>query len=93
MAIETLVKVNNNPQRADFVVFNRNGTPLLIAEFKAPEVKISQQTFDQIVRYNMPLKVKILIVSNGLEHYCCSVNYEENSYAFLPEIPEFKAIQ
>jgi hypothetical protein len=90
--IEALVKVNNNPQRADLVVFDRTGNATLVAEFKAPEVKINQQTFDQIVRYNMQLKVKFLIVSNGMEHYCCSINYADNSYAFLPEIPYFSAI-
>jgi len=92
IAVETSIKVNNNPQRADLVVYNRVGQPLLIAEFKAPEVKIGQQTFDQIVRYNMQLKVPFLIVSNGLDHYCCKINYSDNSYSFLPEIPEFLSI-
>jgi len=92
IAVEAGVKVNNNPQRADLVIFDRSGNPLLVAEFKAPEVKISQQTFDQIVRYNMQLKVPFLIVSNGMQHYCCRINYAENSYAFLPEIPDFTAI-
>jgi len=89
---EALVKVNNNPQRADLVVFDRSGNPVLVAEFKAPEIKISQQTFDQIVRYNMQLQVKFLIVSNGMEHYCCQINYIDNTYAFLPEIPDFQTI-
>jgi len=89
IVVEAGVKVNNNPQRADLVVFDRQGSPVLAAEFKSPDVKISQQTFDQIVRYNMQLKVKFLIVSNGMEHYCCSINYAENSYAFLQEIPYF----
>jgi len=92
IAVEAGVKVNNNPQRADLVVFDRSGNPVLVAEFKAPEIKISQQTFDQIVRYNMQLKVKFLIVSNGFEHFCCSINYAENSYAFLPEIPDFAEV-
>jgi hypothetical protein len=92
IAVEAGVKVNNNPQRADLVIFNRSGNPLLVAEFKAPEVKISQQTFDQIVRYNMQLKVPYLIVSNGLDHYCCKISYEDNSYAFLPEIPGFAEV-
>jgi len=92
IAVEAGVKVNNNPQRADMVVFNRLGNPALVAEFKAPEVKISQQTFDQIVRYNMQLKVKFLIVSNGLEHYCCQINYADNSYFYLPEIPDFSVV-
>jgi len=92
IAVEAGVKVNNNPQRADLIVFDRMGKHLLVAEFKAPEVKISQLTFDQIVRYNMQLKVKYLIVSNGLEHYCCQINYEENTYAYLPDIPDFSAL-
>lgn len=92
IAVEAGVKVNNNPQRADMIVFDRSGIPVLVAEFKAPEVKISQQTFDQIVRYNMQLKVKFLIVSNGLDHFCCSINYADNSYAFIAEIPEFNSI-
>jgi len=89
ITVEALVKVNNNPQRADLVVFDRAGNPVLVAEFKATEIKISQQTFDQIVRYNMQLKVKFLIVSNGMEHYCCKIKYVENTYEFLQEIPDF----
>jgi len=92
IAVETLVKVNNNPQRADLVIFDRSGNPLMVAEFKAPEVKIDQKTFDQIVRYNMQLKVPFLIVSNGMQHYCCKIDYDDNSYAFLPEVPEFAGI-
>jgi type I site-specific restriction-modification system R (restriction) subunit len=92
ITVEALVKVNANPQRADMVLFDRFGIPALVAEFKAPGVKISQQTFDQIVRYNMQLKVKFLIVSNGMEHFCCMIDYAENTYAFLPEIPDFANI-
>ena len=90
--VEAGVKVNNNAQRADLIVYDRSGNPALVAEFKAPEIKISQQTFDQIVRYNMQLKVKFLIVSNGMNHYCCRINYTDNSYAFLAEIPDFALI-
>ncbi|MBA4408447.1 MAG: type I restriction enzyme HsdR N-terminal domain-containing protein [Bacteroidota bacterium] len=92
IAIEVGVKVNNNPQRADMIIFDRSGNPVLVAEFKAPEVKISQQSFDQIVRYNMQLKVKFLIVSNGMEHFCCRINYSDNTYAFCTEIPDFSTI-
>lgn len=92
MAVEAGVKINNNPQRADLVIFDRSGNPVLVAEFKAPEVKISQLTFDQIVRYNMQLKVRFLIVSNGMQHYCCTIDYAENTYAFRPDIPDFEEI-
>jgi len=92
LTVEASVNINGNPQRADLIVFSRQGNPVLVAEFKAPEVKISQQTFDQIARYNMPLKVNFLIVSNGMQHYCCRLNFVENTYTFLPEIPDFAQI-
>ncbi|HKJ40959.1 MAG TPA: type I restriction enzyme HsdR N-terminal domain-containing protein [Sunxiuqinia sp.] len=92
MAIETGLKINRNQFRADLLVYDRKGNPLLLVEFKAPSVKITQQTFDQITRYNMTYKVPYLIVSNGMEHYCCSVDLEKQSYAFLKEIPEFGAL-
>lgn len=92
LAVEAGVNVNNNPQRADLVVFDRRGNPAMVVEFKAPEVKITQQTFDQIARYNMRLKVKFLVVSNGLQHFCCRLDFEAGSYAFLPDIPAFSEI-
>jgi type I site-specific restriction endonuclease len=92
MAIETGLKLNRNQFRADLLVYNRQGKPLLIVEFKAPSVKISQQTFDQITRYNMTFQVPYLIVSNGLSHYCCSVDIEKKSYSFLKEIPDFQQL-
>ena len=92
ITVEAGLRVNNYPQRADLVVFDRSGNPVLVAEFKAPEVKICQQAFDQIVRYNMQLKVKYLIVSNGLDHFCCQINYPDNSYVYLAEIPDFTLV-
>ncbi|WP_159519249.1 type I restriction enzyme HsdR N-terminal domain-containing protein [Sunxiuqinia indica] len=92
MAIETGLKLNRNQFRADLLVYNRRGKPLLIVEFKAPSVKIAQQTFDQITRYNMTFQVPYLIVSNGLCHYCCSVDIEKKSYSFLKEIPDFQQL-
>lgn len=89
MAVEKQITLNGKLFRFDLLVYRRNGRPLLIAEFKAPSVKISQDTFDQVVRYNMALKVERVVVSNGLQHYVCEVNYSTNSYSFLKEIPEF----
>lgn len=90
MAVEKKVVVNGHPRRFDLLIYKRNGQPHLIAEFKAPGVKISQQTFDQVVRYNMALRVDRVVVSNGLQHFACQINYDENSYAFLREIPGFQ---
>lgn len=85
---EGIVELNGMSKRFDTVIYNRQGKPQLIAEYKAPSVKITQKTFDQIASYNMKLHVDYLLVSNGLSHYCCKVNWENNQYTFLQEIPE-----
>ena len=89
MAVEKQIVVNHNQRRFDLLVYSRNGQPLLIAEFKAPNVKITQETFDQVVRYNMSLRVEKVVVSNGLQHFACEIDYSKNSYSYLPEIPEY----
>ena len=87
--VEASLKYNQLTKRADIVAYNREGKAFLIVECKAPEVKITQDVFDQIARYNMTFKVKYLIVTNGLNHFCCEMNYEDNSYVYLKSIPEF----
>ena len=89
MAVEKQITLNGKLFRFDLLVYRRTGQPLLIAEFKAPNVKITQETFDQVVRYNMALKVERVVVSNGKQHFVCEINYKENSYRFLKEVPEF----
>ncbi|WP_423128878.1 type I restriction enzyme HsdR N-terminal domain-containing protein [Gaoshiqia sp. Z1-71] len=89
MVIESGLKINQNQFRADLLVYNRAGQPLLVVEFKAPSVKITQNTFDQVARYNMTFQVPYLIVSNGLDHYCCRVDFAAKNYSFLKEIPAF----
>jgi type I site-specific restriction-modification system R (restriction) subunit len=89
MAVEKQITLNGKLFRFDLLVYRRNGQPLLIAEFKAPCVKISQETFDQVVRYNMTLKVERVVVSNGIKHFVCEIDYEANSYRFLQEVPGF----
>ena len=90
IAVEKKVDVNRMPQRSDIVLFNNKAVPVMIVECKAPSVKISQDTFNQIARYNMKLQVPYLVVTNGLKHYCCEINYETNSFRFIPEIPDYK---
>ncbi|WP_339735568.1 type I restriction enzyme HsdR N-terminal domain-containing protein [uncultured Sunxiuqinia sp.] len=92
MAIETGLKINQNQFRADLLVYDRTGKPLILVEFKAPSVKVTQRTFDQITRYNMTFQVPYLIVSNGLNHYCCFIDLEKQSYVFLKEIPLFNQL-
>lgn len=89
IANEVQVKLNNTSKRCDTVVYNRFLTPLIIVEYKAPAINITSTVFDQIVRYNMALHVKYLIVSNGLRHFCCKIDYEKQTYIFLENIPEY----
>ncbi len=89
MANEVALKLNKMTRRCDTIVFNGKGEPFVIIEYKAPNIKIDQQVFDQIVRYNMVLKAEYLIVSNGLQHYCCKINYTDKSYYFIKEIPNY----
>ena len=87
--VEKLIKINDLSKRYDGVVFQPNGEIFLLIECKAPEVAISQQTFDQIARYNLVLKAKYLMVTNGLNHYFCQMDFENEKYVFLKELPEY----
>ena len=89
MANEAMIRLNSLTKRCDTVVYDNNLQPVVICEFKKPDVKITQQVFDQVVRYNIVLKVKYLIVSNGMSHYCCRMNYGEMKFDYLREIPEY----
>jgi hypothetical protein len=89
MTVEKQITLNGKLFRFDLLVYRRSGQPLLIAEFKAPGVKISQETFDQVVRYNMVLKVERVVVSNGLQHFVCEIDYQQNNYKYLREVPGF----
>ncbi|MFT5103877.1 MAG: hypothetical protein ACI86C_001537 [Candidatus Latescibacterota bacterium] len=86
--VEKLIKLNNTSKRYDIVVFNSDGSIHLLVECKAPKIKITQDTFDQIARYNMVLNATYLMVTNGLDHYYCKVDSENKRYTFLEEIPE-----
>ncbi len=92
IANEISVKLNSLNKRCDTVVYNNRLQPLAICEYKSPSVNISQAVFDQIVRYNIVLKVKYLIVSNGLVHYCCRINYEDFSVEYLTDIPDYNIL-
>ncbi len=92
MANEVQLKLNGMSRRCDTVVYDRTLRPRVIIEYKAPSVNITQQVFDQICRYNMVLHVDYLIVSNGLIHYCCKMDYTTGNHTFLKEIPEYLQI-
>jgi predicted type IV restriction endonuclease len=91
--VEKLLKINDISKRYDIVVFQPNGTIFLLVECKAPEVNITQKTFDQIAQYNLTLKAQYLMVTNGLNHYFCQMDFENEKYIFLEELPPFKTIK
>lgn len=90
MQNEVELSLNGTKRRCDTLVRNSNGQPLMLIEYKAPEVPITQDVFDQIVRYNMVIRARYLVVSNGLQHYCCVINYNDGSYNFIPSIPDWQ---
>lgn len=90
IALEKQLTINNRKKRTDILVFNADGNPDIIVECKAPQVKITQATFDQIARYNLKLKANYLIVTNGLEHFFCKMDFENETYIFLKDIPDYK---
>ncbi|MBR4048178.1 MAG: type I restriction enzyme HsdR N-terminal domain-containing protein [Bacteroides sp.] len=92
MANEVQVSLNSTKKRCDTVLYRRDLTARMIIEYKAPDVEITQNVFDQITRYNMVLRADYLIVSNGLQHYCCKLDYQTNSYVFLKDIPPYNEL-
>ncbi len=87
--VEKELKVNGLKKRYDIVVFKTNGDILLIIECKAPSIVIDQTTFDQIARYNMTLNAEYLMVTNGINHYYCQMDFEQQQYRFLKDIPQY----
>jgi predicted type IV restriction endonuclease len=86
---EILIKLNNMPRRCDTVVYDKHLNPVMIVEYKASSVNITEKVFNQIARYNMVLGVKYLVVSNGVNHYCCVIDKENETYSFLRDIPSY----
>ena len=89
--VEKVLKVNGLRKRYDIVVYNSDGTIHILIECKAPEVTISQNTFDQIAQYNMTLQSNYLMVTNGLNHYFCQMDNENEKYQFLTELPNYQS--
>ncbi len=87
--VEKEIKVNDLRKRYDIVVYNNNGSIHLIIECKSPKITISQSAFDQIARYNLTLDANYLMVTNGINHYYCKMDFKAKRYEFLKDIPEY----
>ena len=90
IGVEKQLMLNKKPKRFDLVVFSRNAQPYILVECKAPGVQITEKAFDQAARYNMLLKAEYFLITNGLEHYPCRLDYENKRYIFIEDVPDFE---
>lgn len=88
--VEKQLVVNQIKKRYDLVVFSPEGNITLLVECKSPRETVSQEVFDQIARYNLALRARYLMVTNGLEHFYCQMDFKAEHYTFLPELPGYK---
>lgn len=89
IAVERQFTINGLPKRFDILVFNNTGNPHIVVECKSPKIDITQDSFDQAARYNMSLKSNYLMISNGLNHYFCKIDYKNKRYVFLEDLPMY----
>ena len=89
-AVEMSLTINSIPKRADIVLFKPAGTPWLLIECKAPNIPINKKTFEQIIRYNIQLNVQYFMLTNGITHIFCELNYENNTYTFIKDLPDYR---
>ncbi len=92
VAVEMGFEYEGLRRRADVVIHNRRAEVVLMAECKAPDVPVAQTAFDQIGRYNLVVRARYLLVTNGLEHYSCRVDFRSRTYTFLQDIPAFHSL-
>jgi len=92
IAVEMSITVNQTAKRCDIVLFNRDAKPLIIVECKAPSVQLTQITFDQAAVYNMTLVVDYLLITNGINHFFCKIDFVNKKYDFIREIPRFEEL-
>lgn len=89
---EIELHVGDKKLRCDSILYDLQAQPKMIIEYKAPTIALTQKVFDQISVYNLLLQVDYLVVSNGMQHYCCRMNYEQRNYGFLPDIPDYEKL-
>lgn len=92
LANEIELRIGGKHLRADTLLYNKELRPHMLIEYKSPTIALTQKVFDQISAYNLLLHADYLIVSNGMQHICCRMDYEQNTYHFLEEIPAYSEI-
>ncbi len=93
IGIEQKIPGKEQKQRTDIIVYSKNAQVLMIIECKAENIKLTQEVFDQAVRYNMQYNTSYLVLTNGKNHYICKINKDNKSYNFLKKLPEYKNLQ
>lgn len=88
--IESGIRFNDITGRSDIIVYDRKGQVFLLVECKAPTIPLSNVVFEQASRYNQDYKAKYLLITNGLQHFCCEINHQTNSYTYMNDIPTFQ---
>lgn len=89
---EISLSLNGRSRRCDTLVYDAEGQPLVLIEYKAPHISVSQKVFEQAVRYNICFRVPYIMLSNGISHYCCRIDYDSRKYSFLTEIPLYNEL-
>ncbi len=92
IGVEQKIPGKEQKQRTDIIVYSKNAEVLMIIECKAENIKITQDVFDQAVRYNMQYNTSYLVLTNGKNHYICKVDKDNKSYSFLKELPDYELI-
>lgn len=93
LALEMPFTLNNTDKRSDIAAYNKNGKIILLVECKAPDVAVSQKVFDQIATYNLKINAPYLVLTNGITHYCCKLDYKLKKWIFINEIPDFGELE
>jgi Type I restriction enzyme R protein N terminus (HSDR_N) len=87
--VEMGLEVNGLQKRCDLLVFDAALRPWLLVECKSPKVSLTQAVFEQVARYNLPLQVPFLAVTNGLATAVSALDYEAKAFSFLTDFPDF----
>jgi len=93
IAQEMPFSLNDTNLRSDIVIYNKQGKIIVLVECKSPQVSLSQKVFDQAAGYNLKLNSEILIITNGMSHYCCRLDYKLRKWVFLSDIPNYKELE
>ena len=91
LQVEKKIEVFNTVKRYDLVVFNTEKKISLLVECKSPSVKITQEAFDQIARYNTVIQSEYLMLTNGLNHFYYQMDFKEKKYIYLTDLPTYKS--